>query len=139
MALSAATASSLFPASMRIHVVFGCRTYRRPDSGLRVRLPKIVVTVVDIAVVDGHHLVTRIFYYGLLHDGAAKVLHHCPVSIFTIQRDSEGQAGSPWSDDVMCAQVGEPNKQLLVLVDRARVIGYHNGLPHALDGGTYKD
>ena len=33
----------------------------------------------------------------------------------------------------MCAQVGEPNKQLLVLVNRARVVSDDHGLPHAFD------
>ena len=46
---------------------------------------------------------------------------------------SEGQAGSPRNDHVMCPQIWEPDEQLLVLVDRARGIGYHDGLPHAFD------
>ena len=85
--------------------------------------------MIDINVVDGHHLIARNLYCGLFHDGAAYVLNFCPVDIFTIQRDSEGQAGSPWDDNVMCAQVGEPNKQLYVLIDRARVVRDNHGLP----------
>ena len=77
-------------------------------------------------------VVARNFYCGLFHDGAAWVLNYCPADIFTIKRDSEGQAGSPL-DDVMCAQIGEPNKQLLVLVNRARVVSDDHGLPHAFD------
>ena len=96
-------------------------------------LPEIVVTVVNITVVDGRHLDARNFYCGLFHDGAAYVLNYCPVDLFTIKRDSEGQADSPWDDDVICAQVGEPNKQLLVLVKRARVVSDDHGLPHAFD------
>ena len=99
---------------------------------LRGRLPEIAVTVEDITVVNGHHLVPRDLDYNL-HDGAAKALNHCPVRIFTIQRDSEGQAGSPWNDHVVRAEVREPNQQLLVLINRARIIGYHDGLPHAFD------
>ena len=52
---------------------------------------------------------------------------------FTIQRDSEGQAGSPWNDHVARAEVRESNQQLLILINRARVIGYHDGLTHSLD------
>ena len=62
---------------------------------LRGRLPEIAVTAEDITVVDGHHLVAGDLDYGLFHDGAAQVLNHGPVRIFTIQRDSEDQAGSP--------------------------------------------
>ena len=70
---------------------------------LRGCLPKIAVTVEDITVVDGHHLVAGDFDYSRFHNGAAQVLNYCPVRIFTIQRDSEGQAGSPWKDHVVCA------------------------------------
>ena len=113
MAMSAATVSSLFPASMQTRVVF-----RLPDVSmpwywlffpLQGHLPEIAVTVEDVTVVDGHHLVARDLDYGLLHDGAAQVLNHGPVRIFTIQRDSEGQAGSPWNDHVVRAEVRESN------------------------------
>ena len=100
---------------------------------LRGCLPEIVVTVVDITVVDGHNLIARNFYYGLFHDCAAKVLNYRPVGIFTIQRDFECQAGSPRDDDVMCTRVGEPNKQLLVLVNQARVVSNEDGLPNSFD------
>ena len=89
---------------------------------LRGRLPEIAITVEDVTVIDGHHLVAGDLDYCLLHDGAAQVLNHGPVRIFTIQRDSEGQAGSPRNDHIMCPQDGEPNKQLFVLVNRARVV-----------------
>ena len=69
----------------------------------------------------------------LLYDGAAQVLNRGPVCIFTIQRDSEGQAGSPWNDDIVRAEVRESNQQLLILINRAQVIGYHDGLPHSFD------
>ena len=71
--------------------------------------------------------------HSLLYDGAAQVLNHGPVRIFTIQRDSEGQAGGPWNDHVVRAEVRESNQQLLILINRARVIGYHDRLPHAFD------
>ena len=90
---------------------------------LRGRLPEIAVTAEDHVAGDLDH--------GLFNNGAAQVLNHCPVGIFTIQRDSEGQAGSPRNDHVMCPQIREPDEQLLVLVDRARNIGYHDRLPHA--------
>ena len=71
MALSAATVSSLFPASMRIRVAF-----RLPD----VSMP---------------------WYW--------------------------------WNDNVVCAEVRESNQQLLILINRARVVGYHDRLPHPFD------
>ena len=62
---------------------------------LRGLLPEIAVTVADVTIVDGNHLVAGDLDHGLLHNGAAQVLNHGPVRIFTNQRDSEGQAGSP--------------------------------------------
>ena len=98
-----------------------------------LRLPEITVTVEDVTIVSGHHLVSGDLDHSLLHDGAAQVLNHGPVCIFTIQRDSEGQAGSPWNDHVVRAEVQKSNQQLLILINRAPVIGYHDGLPHAFD------
>ena len=100
---------------------------------LRGRLPEISVTVEYVTVVDEHHLVAEDLVHALFNNGAAQVLNHCPVGIFTIQRDSEGQAGSPRNDHVMCPQIWEPDEQLLVLVDRAQVIGYQDRLPHPFD------
>ena len=96
-------------------------------------LPEIAVTVEDVTFVDGHHLVAGDLDHSLLHNGAAQVLNHGPVHIFTIQRDSEGQAGGPWNDHVVRAEVRESNQRLLILINRARVIGYHDSLPHAFD------
>ena len=124
MALSAAAVSSLFPALMPLYWSY---------FPLQGRLPEIAVTVEDVTIVDGHHLVAGHLDHSLLHDGAAQVLNHGPVCIFTIQRDSEGQAGSPWNDHVVRAEVRESNQQLLILINRARVIGYHDGLPHSFD------
>ena len=110
---------------------------RRIDAFVLVIFPlqgcllEIAVTVEDVTIVDGHHLVAGDL--DLLHDGAAQVLNHGPVRIFTIQRDSEGQAGGPWNDHVVRAEVWESNQQLLILINRARVIGYHDRLPHAFD------
>ena len=97
---------------------------------LQGRLPEIAVTVEDVTVVDGHHLVAGDLDHSLLHDGAAQVLNHGQVRIFTFQRDSEGQAGSPRDDNVVRAEVRESNQQLLILINRARVIGYHHRLQH---------
>ena len=72
---------------------------------LQDRLPEIAVTVEDVTIVDRHHLVAGDLDHSLLHDGAAQVLNHGPVRIFTIQRDSEGQAGGPWNDHVVRAEV----------------------------------
>ena len=100
---------------------------------LRGRLPEITVTVADVTIIDGHHLVAGDLDHGLLHDGAAQVLNHGPVRIFTNQRDSEGQAGRPWNDHVVRAEVRESNQQLLILINRARVVCNHDGLPHSFD------
>ena len=100
---------------------------------LQGRLPEIAVTVEDVTIVDGHHLVAGDLDHSLLHYGAAQVLNHGPVRIFTIQRDSEGQAGGPRDDNVVRAEVRESNQQLLILINRARVIGYHDRLPLAFD------
>ena len=79
---------------------------------LQGRLPEIAVTGEDVTIVDGHHLIAGDLDHSLLHDGAAQVLNHGPVRIFTIQRDSEGQAGGPWNDHVVRAEVRESNQQL---------------------------
>ena len=59
MALSAATVSLLFPASMRI-----CVSVTRCIDALVLvifplqgRLPEIALTVEDVTIIDGHHLV----------------------------------------------------------------------------------
>ena len=89
---------------------------------LQGRLPEIAVTVEDVTIVDGHHLVAGDHDHSLLQDGAAQVQNHDPVCIFTIQRDSEGQAGSPWNDHVVRAEVRESNQQLLILINHAGVL-----------------
>ena len=85
-------------------------------------LPEIIVTVEDIRVVDEHHFVAVNFDGQLLHDGAAQILNHSPVGIFAGQRDREGQPRGPGDNHIVFAKVGEPDKQLLVLVDAARIV-----------------
>ena len=68
---------------------------------LKGRLSEITVTVEDVTIVDGHHLVAGDLDHSLLHDGAAQVLNHGPVRIC----DSEGQAGGPRDDNVVRAEV----------------------------------
>ena len=96
-------------------------------------LPEIIVTVEDIRVVDGHHFVAAHFDGQLLYDSPAQVLNHGPVGIFTVQRDREGQPCGSWDNHIIFANVGESNKQLLVLVDAARIIGGRHRLPHPFD------
>ena len=110
MALSATTLESAFPLIMTICPLWGC-------------LSEIIVTVEDIRVVDGHHFVAAYYDVQLLHDGAAQILSHSPVGIFAVQSDREGQPGGPGDNHIVFAKVGEPDKQLLVLVDAARIAG----------------
>ena len=96
-------------------------------------LPEITVTVEDIRVVDGHHFVGANFDGQLLHDGATQVLNHGPVGIFAGQRDRERQPRGPGDNYIVFAKVGEPDKQLPVLVDAARILDDDNRLPHSFD------
>ena len=96
-------------------------------------LPEIIVTVEDIRVVDGHHFVAANSDGQLLHDGVAQILNHSPVGIFAGQRDGEGQPRGPGDNHILVAKVGEQDKQLLFLVDTARIVGDDHRLPHSFD------
>ena len=96
-------------------------------------LPKIIVTVEDIRVVDGQQLFAANFDGQLLYDGAAQVLNHSPVDSFAVQRDREGQPRGPGDNHIVFAKVVEPDKQLLVLIDAARIVGDDHRLPHSCD------
>ena len=87
----------------------------------------------DIRVVDGHHFLAANFDGQLLHDGAAQILNHCPISIFAGQRDREGQPSGPEDNHIVFAKVGDPHKHLLVLVDAARIVGDDHRFPHSFD------
>ena len=93
----------------------------------------IIVTVEDIRVVDGHHFVAANFDSQLLHDGAAQILNHSPFGIFAVQSDREGQPRGSRDNHIVFAKVGEPDKQLLVLVDAARIVGDGHRLSHSFD------
>ena len=136
MALSATTHESRFRASTRILVVFLLKRHRSPIMTicrLWGCLPEIIVTVEDIRVVDGHHFNAAYFDCQLLHDGAAQILNHSPVGIFAVQTDREGQPRGPGDNHIAFAKVGEPDKQLLVLVDAARIVGDDYRLSHSFD------
>ena len=96
-------------------------------------LPEINLTVEDIRVVDGHHFVAANFDGQLLYDSPAQVLNHGPVCIFTVQRNREGQPCGSGNNHIVFAKVGEPEKQLLVLVDAARIVGDDHRLSHYFD------
>ena len=96
-------------------------------------LPEIIITVEDIRIVDGHHFVAAIFDGQFLHDCASHVLNHSPVGIFAGHRDGEGQPRGPGDNHIVFVKVGEPDKQLLVLVDAARIVGDDHRLPHFFD------
>ena len=94
-------------------------------------LPEIIVTVEDIGVVDGHHFVAAHFDGQLLHDGGAQILNQSPVGIFAVQSDCEGQPRGPGDNHIVFAKAGEPDKQLLVLFDAARIVGDDHRLSHS--------
>ena len=119
--------------SRRVSVIRGIDPLIMTICSLWGCLPEINVAVKDIRVVDGHHFVTANFDGQLLHDGAAQILNHGPVGIFTVQRDREGQPRGPGYNHVMGDKGGEPDKQLLVLVDAARIVGDDHRLPHSFD------
>ena len=96
-------------------------------------LSEIIVTVEDIRVVDRHYFVAANFDGQPLQDGAAQVLNHCSVDMFAVQRTREGQLRGPGDSRVVFAKVGEPDKQLLVLVDAARIVGDDHRLSHPFD------
>ena len=126
MALSAATLESLFPAPTRILVVFLLSEVSIPWGCLS----EITVTV---EVVDGHHFVAANFDGQLLYDSPAQVLNPGPVGIFTVQRDRKGQPCGSGDNHIVFAKVGEPDKQLLVLVDAARIVGDDHRFSHSFD------
>ena len=99
-------------------------------------LPEIIVTVEDIRVVDGHHFVAANLNGQLLYDSPAQVLNHGPVDIFTVRRDRKGQPCDSEDNHIVFAKVGEPDKQLLVLVDAARIDGDDHRLSHSFDTQT---
>ena len=49
------------------------------------------------------------------------------------RRDREGQPRGPEDNHIVFAKVGEPDKQLLVLFDAARIVGDNHRLPHSFD------
>ena len=100
--------SSIDSNPRRVSVTRGVNALVLVIFPLRGRHLAIVAAVEDITVVYGHHLIAGDFDCGLLHDGAAEVLNHSPVGIFTIKGYFECQAGSPWDDD-LCAKVRELN------------------------------
>ena len=86
-------------------------------------ITEIIETVEDTRVVDGHHFVAANFNGQLLHDGTAQILNHSPAGIFDIQSDREGQPRGSGDNHIVFAKVGEPDKQLLVLVDVVGIVG----------------
>ena len=64
---------------------------------------------------------------------AAQILNHGPVGIFAVQRDREVQPRGPGYKHVMRAKDGKPDKQLLVRVEAARIVGDDHRLPHSID------
>ena len=108
------------PLIMTICLLWGC-------------LPEIIVTLEDNRVVDGHHFVAANFDGQLFHDGAVQILNHSPVGIFAVQSDREGQPRGTGDNNIVFAKIGEPYKQLLVLVDAARIVGDDHRLSHSFD------
>ena len=136
MALSAQRLNLCFRHRLESSSCFCYQRHRSPDNDHLPSLgclPEIIVTVEDIRVVDGHHFVAANFDGQLLYDSPAQVLNHGPVGIFTIQRDRKGQPCGSGDNYIVFSKVGEPDKQLLVLVDAARIVGDDNRLSHSFD------
>ena len=55
------------------------------------------------------------------------------ASSLSVQPDREGKSRGPGDNQVMLPKVGEPDKQLLALVDAARIVGDDHRLPHPFD------
>ena len=66
-------------------------------------------------------------------DPEVYLLDHSPVGIFAVQGDREGEPRGPGDNHIVFTKVGEPDKQLLVLVDNARVVGDDHRLSHSFD------
>ena len=62
-----------------------------------------------------------------------QIPNHSPADIFSVQRDREGQPRGPGDNHIVFAKVGEPDKQLLVLVDAARIVGDDHRLSLSFD------
>ena len=60
-------------------------------------------------------------------------MNHGPVGIFTVQRDRVGQPCGSGDNHIVFVKVGEPDKQLLVLVGAARIVGDDHRLSHSFD------
>ena len=117
-ALASSVIRGIDPLIMTICLLWGC-------------LPEI--TVEDIRVVDGHHFVAANFDGQLLYDSPVQVLNHGPVGIVTVQRDRKGQPCGSGDNHIVFAKVGEQDKQLLVLVDAARIVGDDHRLSQSFD------
>ena len=113
-----------------------CFCYQRNRSPDNDHLPSLGLAFrehYNIRVVDGHHFVAANFDGQLLHVEATQVLNHSPVGTYAGQRDRGGQPHGPGDNHIVFAKVGEPDKQLLVLVDAARIVGDDHRLPHSFD------
>lgn len=95
--------------------------------------PKIDLRMEDIRVIDGHHFLVANFDGQLLYDGVVQAQNHSPVGILAVKRGSEGQLCGPGDNPIVFAKVGEHDRQLLVLVDAARIVGDDHGLPQNFD------
>ena len=120
----------------RVSVIRGIGSLIMPICPLWGCLPEIIITVKYIRVVDGHHFVAAKFDGQLLHDGATQVLNHSPVGTYAIHRGREGPGLG--DNHIFLAKVGEPDKQLLVLVDAARIVGDDHRLPHSFAEGVVR-
>ena len=82
--------------------------------------------MVDVTVINRHQLIAADLEHGLLYHSTAEVLDHRSVGVGGGQGDCESQSCSPGDNDIMGAKVGEPNKKLLVLINRTGVVCHNN-------------
>ena len=89
-------------------------------------LPEVLIAVIYVAVIDRHHLVAGDFNGQFLDHGAAYILDQGPVVVGRGQRDCERQSRASGHDNVIAPQIWEADHQLLVLINRRRLVGDNN-------------
>ena len=89
-------------------------------------LPEVLIAVIYVAVIDRHHLVAGDFNGQFFDRGVAYILDQGPIGVGRGQRNGERQFRGSGHDNVIAPQIWEADQQLLVLINRRRVVGDNN-------------